>query len=85
MQYLYRTSPNLLIFQKLSVEQKRENFRAHIAWILEKSDWTQIPGNLSLLEQIEQQELRAAWMELDDTEIDPDTVTIPPYPLMERL
>lgn len=67
-----------------NIETKREVIKMYIDKILRASDWTQIPGELSLSEQIAQQDLRIAWMELDDPTLDPDTIVLPNYPMMER-
>lgn len=53
--------------------------------VLRDSDWTELASSgLTLSEQIEQQEIRLAWMELDDPNLNPNII-IPSYPLMERL
>lgn len=68
----------------VTVEMKRGIIKGKIAEVLYKSNWTQIPGELSLSERIAQQDLRIAWMELDDPNLDPDTIVLPDYPMMER-
>lgn len=68
-----------------SKSDKKNILKIEISRVLFLSDWTQIPNNgLTLSEQIAQQEIRAAWMELDDPDLDPDTITLPEYPLMEH-
>lgn len=68
----------------MTAEMKREIIKNKVTEVLYKSDWTQIPGLLSFSEQIAQQDLRIAWMELDDPSLDPDTIVLPAYPMMER-
>lgn len=69
----------------LVTQKKKNKIRAYIGDVLRHSDWTQLADSgLTLLEQLHQQEIRAAWMELDDSNLDPNTVSLPPYPMMER-
>lgn len=74
-----------IIKGQISEAGKISFLKTHIREILSHSDWTQLSDSgLTLSEQLEQQELRLAWMELDDPNLDPDTISLPPYPLMER-
>jgi len=75
----------LWLFRDIPDANKRNLINQYISDILRRSDWTQLPDSgLSLSEQIAQAEIRAAWMELDDPNLDPDTIILPEYPLMER-
>lgn len=71
--------------ETMSAAMKKEIIKTKITDVLRQTDWTDLPNSgLTLSQQIEQQELRLAWMELDDPDLDPDEIVLPPYPMTER-
>lgn len=75
-----------LPLELIDMDMRRQAIRAHINKVLRASDWTDLPNSgLTLSEQIDQQKIRVAWMELDDPNLDPDTLVLPQYPMMDRL
>lgn len=66
-----------------SQQEKIGLINNEVSRVLKESAWTQLPDSgLTIQEQLEQQELRAAWRQLLET-TDPDAVIFPQYPLMQ--